>query len=98
VEAVPGYIVVNTIVSDPEQYKSYRELAAQAVERHGGRYLARGGEMGVLEGDWQPERLVILEFESLEAAQAFYDSEEYGAARDAREGAAKMQMVAVAGV
>ena len=54
--------------------------------------------MGVLEGDWQPERLVILEFESLEAAQAFYDSEEYGAARDAREGAATMQMVAVAGV
>lgn len=94
---MPGYIVVNTIISDPEQYERYRELAAQAVERHGGRYLARGGEMGVLEGDWEPERLVILEFESLEAAQAFYDSQEYRAARDARAGVATMQMVAVAG-
>ena len=93
-----GYIVVNTIVTDPEQYESYRELAAQAVEHHGGRYLARGGEMGVLEGDWEPERLVILEFESLEVAQAFYASQEYRTARDARSGAATMQMVAVAGV
>ena len=94
---MPGYVVVNTIVSDPEQYARYRELAGQAVERHGGRYLARGGEMSVLEGDWQPERLVILEFDSLEAAQAWYESEEYAAARDARAGAATMHMVAVAG-
>lgn len=94
---MPGYVVVNTVVSDPEQYESYRELAAKAVERHGGRYLARGGEMGVLEGDWKPERLVILEFESLEAARAWYESEEYAAARDARAGAATMHMVAVAG-
>ena len=95
---MPGYVVVNSVVTDPEQYASYRELAAQAVERHGGRYLARGGEMGVLEGEWEPERLVILEFDSLEAARGWYESEEYAAARDARAGAATMHMVAVAGV
>ena len=95
---MPAYVVVNTIVEDPERYKRYRELAAEAVKSHGGRYVVRGGEMEVLEGDWRPERLVVLEFESLEVARGWYASEQYRAAREAREGAATMEMVAVAGL
>lgn len=94
---MPAYVVVNTMIEDPDAYETYRGLAATAVESHGGRYLARGGDMAVLEGDWQPERMVIVEFDSLDAAGAWYESDEYRAARNTREGAATMQMVAVAG-
>jgi uncharacterized protein (DUF1330 family) len=58
----------------------------------------RGGELAVLEGDWQPKRLVVLEFESLEAAKRFYDSEQYQEAKRLRDGAADLRMVAVEGV
>jgi uncharacterized protein (DUF1330 family) len=62
------------------------------------RYLVRGGELAVLEGDWEPSRLVVLEFEDLEAAKRWYDSERYRQARTLREGAARLRMVAVQGV
>ena len=62
------------------------------------RFLARGGEVAVLEGDWEPSRLVVIEFEDLAAAKRFYASEAYQAAKDLREGAARMRMVAVQGV
>jgi uncharacterized protein (DUF1330 family) len=58
----------------------------------------RGGKVTVLEGDWTPERVVLLKFPTSEAAQAFYDSPEYGAARQAREGIAVMRMVLIEGV
>jgi hypothetical protein len=57
----------------------------------------RGGELAVLEGDWEPSRLVVLEFEDLEAAKRWYDSERYRQARTLREGAARLRMVAVRG-
>jgi uncharacterized protein (DUF1330 family) len=60
--------------------------------------LARGGELAVLEGDWRPTRLVVLEFEDLAAAKRWYDSESYRQARQLREGAAHLRMVAVQGV
>jgi uncharacterized protein (DUF1330 family) len=92
-----AYILVNVKVTDPERYSTYRQLAQDAIALHGGRYLARGGETAVLEGDWAPDRVVVLEFPTLEAAKVFYDSPEYRAARAARGGAATMSMVAVAG-
>ena len=64
----------------------------------GGRFLVRGGELDVLEGDWTPPRLVILEFEDLAAARRWYDSEIYRQARRLREGATGIRMVAVQGV
>ena len=94
----PAYIVVDARVSDPEGIMRYRELAALAVERYGGRYLVRGGEVQTLEGDWQPERLVIVRFDSIEIARRFYDSPEYRAAREARRVAAEFDMLLVDGV
>jgi uncharacterized protein (DUF1330 family) len=93
-----AYILVDCEVTDPARYEEYRALAPAAIARHGGRYLARGGETIRLEGDWMPRRVVVLEFPSLDAARAFYDSPEYRAARAVREGAANMDMIAVAGV
>jgi uncharacterized protein (DUF1330 family) len=96
-KAMAAYLVCDINVTNPTQYEEYKKLAQAAVAQYGGRYLARGGEKVVLEGSWQPNRVVVLEFQDLARARAFYDSPEYKAARKARAGAAKMNMVAVAG-
>jgi uncharacterized protein (DUF1330 family) len=93
-----AYLIVETDITDPEQYERYKAASPGAVAAGGGRFLVRGGEMAVLEGDWTPKRLVVLEFEDLEAAKRFYESEEYEAAKQLREGAATFRMVAVEGV
>ena len=95
---MPAYVIVETDVTDPEQYEKYKAAASAAVTAAGGRYLVRGGELAVLEGDWRPPRLVVLEFEDLAAAKRWYESEAYQQARTLREGAAHLRMVAVQGV
>jgi uncharacterized protein (DUF1330 family) len=95
---MPAYVIVETDVTDPQRYEAYKAASSEAVAAAGGRYLVRGGELAVLEGDWQPSRLVVLEFEDLEAARRWYDSERYQQARKLREGAARLRMVAVRGV
>jgi uncharacterized protein (DUF1330 family) len=94
---MPAYVIVETDITDPERYERYKAAAAEAVAAAGGRYVARGGELDVLEGDWRPPRLVVLEFEDLAAARRWYDSERYQAARQLRQGAARLRMVAVQG-
>jgi uncharacterized protein (DUF1330 family) len=93
-----AYIVVDGDVTDPVRYEAYKKLAQTAIAKHGGRYLVRGGETRLLEGEWQPNRIVVLEFPSANAIRRFYSSPEYKAARAQREGAAQMNMIAVEGV
>lgn len=93
-----AYVIVEIDITDPETYAHYRELAPPTVHAYGGRYLARGGETASLEGDWRPQRLVILEFESLERARQWHESPEYREARALRHRAARSRMLAVAGV
>ena len=95
---MPAYVIVETDVTDPAQYERDKAASTHAVAAAGGRYLVRGGELEVLEGDWRPSRLVVLEFEDLAAARHWYRSEPYRQARKLREGAARMRMVAVQGV
>jgi len=95
---MPAYVIVETDITDPEQYERYKAASPGAVAAAGGRFVARGGELAVLEGDWQPSRLVVLEFEDLAAAKRWYHSERYQEAKQLREGAAHMRMVAVQGV
>ena len=95
---MPAYVIVDSHVTDPEQYAAYREAAGPAVEAYGGRFVVRGGEMEVLEGDWQPTRVVVVEFADLETVHRWYESPEYRYARALREGAARMKMLAVEGV
>jgi len=90
-----AYVVVDIEVTDPLGYEEYKRLAPAAVELYGGKYLARGGNCEILEGDWQPKRLVILEFESVERAKAWLNSEEYRPARDLRQRYARSNMVVV---
>jgi len=95
---MPAYLIVETDITDPEQYEQYKAASPGAIAAGGGRFVVRGGEMAVLEGDWHPKRLVLVEFPDLEAAKRFYDSPEYQAAKALREGAAHLNMVAVEGV
>ena len=92
-----AYILADVEVTNPEQYANYRALSSAAFEAHGVKPLARGGRTVTLEGR-DPGRIVVLPFESVEAAQAFYDSPEYRKAREARAGAAVMNMIIVEGV
>jgi uncharacterized protein (DUF1330 family) len=95
---MPAYVIVETNVTDPERYDQYKAAASAAIAAGGGRYLVRGGEIAVLEGDWQPSRLVVLEFADLAAAKRWYDSHAYQEARRLREGAAHLRVVAVQGM
>ncbi len=72
---MPAYLIVETDIHDPEQYEQYKAASPAAVAAGGGRFVARGGELAVLEGDWHPKRLVVLEFPDLETAKRFYESE-----------------------
>ncbi|MHB1359105.1 MAG: DUF1330 domain-containing protein [Rhodocyclaceae bacterium] len=91
----PAYLIVDAKSSDPQAMQRYRELAQVAVAQYGGRYVVRGGEYQVLEGDWRPQRLVVVEFPSPEQARGFYDSPEYLAARAARAGVSSFDMLLV---
>ena len=93
-----AYVIVETDVTDPVQYEQYKAASPAAIAAGGGRFLVRGGELVVLEGDWQPPRLVMLEFKDLEAARRWYASEAYQEAKKLREGAASFCAVAVQGV
>jgi uncharacterized protein (DUF1330 family) len=93
-----AYIIANVTVTNPVQYEEYKKWSSAAMQAHGAEVCVRGGKVEVLEGDWAPERLVILKFPTFAAAKAFDASPEYGKARAARQGAAIMRMIIVEGV
>ena len=93
-----AYIIANVRVTDAAQYEHYKQLSTLAIRAYGAEVCVRGGTVEVLEGDWQPERLVVLRFPSVAQAKAFNASAEYTLARAARAGAAVMRMVVVEGV
>jgi uncharacterized protein (DUF1330 family) len=84
---MPAYMIVDAKVINDEQYAGYRALSPAAIAAAGGKFIARGGQTAVLEGNWNPNRVVLVEFPTYEGAKAFYDSELYKAARVARAGA-----------
>ena len=92
-----AFWVVRRHVTDKEAYTNYVELAGTAIEKHGGQFLARGGKQIEVEGEGF-ERTVLVEFKSLEQAQACYLSEEYQAAHKVQEQAAQRLVVMVEGL
>jgi uncharacterized protein (DUF1330 family) len=93
-----GYIIANVQVTNAQQYEEYKKWSTAAMQATGAEVCVRGGKSEVLEGDWTPDRLVVLKFPTFEAAKAFYDTPEYLKARQARAGAAIMRMVVVEGL
>ena len=92
-----AYIIVDVTVTDPEGYAAYKELTPPTLAVYGGKFLARGGKTETLEGDWQPGRLVILEFPDVEQAKAWVNSPEYAPARALRHKYARSKMVVIEG-
>ncbi len=93
---MPGYVIMDAEVTDPDGYEEFKRLASAAIADHGGRYLVRGGALEVLEGEWHP-RLVLLEFDTLDTALRFYNSDAYQAAREIRLKTATARVAAVDG-
>ena len=93
-----GYIVANVTVEDAAAYEAYRSKVEGIIERHGGRYLVRGGAVEVREGEPGIARLVILEFPSVEAARAFYDSADYQAILPIRTANAAATLIIAEGI
>lgn len=92
-----AFLIVDAKSSDPSRMTEYRRLAQVAVECYGGRYLVRGGACELLEGSWTPERVVVVRFDSMERARAFYDSPEYQVAREVRKECSRFDMLLVEG-
>jgi uncharacterized protein (DUF1330 family) len=92
-----GYVISRVDVINPDAYARYAAAATKAIADHGGKPLARGGRSEALEGAART-RNVVLEFESYDAARAYFHSEQYQAARALRAGAANIEMVLVEGV
>lgn len=74
---MPGYVVAQFRVTDPERFAEYGAKVSATIAKHGGRYLVRGGELMAMEGEPLMPRFVVIEFDSVAAARRWYDSEDY---------------------
>jgi uncharacterized protein (DUF1330 family) len=92
-----AYFIANVDVHDPKAIEEYRQGVPATVAKYGGRFLVRGGGHSRLEGQWEPTRLVILEFPSMEQAKRWYDSPEYRDLKALRVKAASTDLVLVEG-
>jgi uncharacterized protein (DUF1330 family) len=95
---MPAYLIAEVDVTDPVAYDEYRKLTPGAVAAYGGRFIVRGGTVESKEGGWNPARLVVVEFASMDQARKFYDSPEYAPALAIRTRASKSRLVLVEGV
>jgi uncharacterized protein (DUF1330 family) len=94
---MPAYFIGEIQVTDSVAYDQYRPLAAASIARFGGRFIVRGGKADLLEGEPQPERIVVVEFPDAETAQRWYHSEEYQAALKIRQAASRGRVFLVEG-
>jgi len=93
-----GYLIADvTAISDPGLHERYQPLVPPSLRAFNGTYLARGGDVTVLEGNWHPHRLVIVRFENAARAAAWWDSDQYRDARDMRQAATQTNMIVVEG-
>jgi uncharacterized protein (DUF1330 family) len=95
---VPAYVIGSVTIQDAEAFAEYASQVPAVIERYGGRYCARGGAVEVLEGSWSPPRLAVLEFDSVEQAKRWYESDEYQELAAIRQRSADTDLVLVEGL
>jgi uncharacterized protein (DUF1330 family) len=95
---MPAYVLAHIDVTDPENYQDYIRMSPESIALYGGRFLARGPTPEVLEGTWQPRRLVLLEFPSVEQARRWWSSPEYAPAKAKRQATSRGDLVIIPGV
>jgi len=93
-----AYLIAEIEVVDAALFDEYRAQVPATIAAYGGKYIVRGGKTDVAEGDWRPNRLVVLAFPSLDQLKAWYDSREYAALKVLRQRAARTKAIMVEGV
>ena len=93
-----AYVIANINIEDPVRYEDYKRMVPGTLAAFGGRFIARGGNVEVLEGAWRPERLVLIEFPSVERARAWWNSQEYAEARALRQATSTGTLLVLEGV
>jgi uncharacterized protein (DUF1330 family) len=94
---VPGYIIADVEIHDEDAYAEYRKRVPATIAAYGGRFVVRGGPVERLEGDWQPNRIVVLEFPTVEQARAWWSSEEYREPKAMRQASSTGTLLLVEG-
>jgi len=92
-----AYMIAQVDVTDPEKFEAYRALVPATLEKYGGKYIVRGGEMAVLEGDMRFPRVVVIAFPDLEAIKRWHASEEYAGALAMRQASSDSVLIGVEG-
>jgi uncharacterized protein (DUF1330 family) len=95
---MPAYVIADIDVHDPDTYQEYAALVQATLDPFGGRFLVRGGPSETLEGDWQPRRVVVLQFPSADHARGWYESPEYVKAMAVRRDSSTGSLILAQGV
>ncbi|MCK9400430.1 MAG: DUF1330 domain-containing protein [Bacteroidales bacterium] len=93
-----AYVIVEIAVHNPKEYEEYKKLSLPSLKPFNGRFIVRGGKTETLEGDWQPERIVVLEFPDADLAREWWNSDIYAKAKAIRQRTATTKMVLIEGV
>jgi uncharacterized protein (DUF1330 family) len=93
-----AYVIADLTITDPQGFEDYRQMVPATIAAYGGKYVVRGGKMEALEGAWEPQRLVIIEFDSADRARQWWAAEEYRAAKALRQRTAQTNLIIVEGV
>lgn len=94
---MPAFVIVDVSIHNHEEYEEYKKLTPAAIAAYDGKFVVRGGKTESLEGGWEPGRMVVLEFPSVERAKQWWISEEYSKAKVIRQRAATTKMLVVEG-
>ena len=95
---MPAFVIVEVSIHDHKEYEEYKKLTPATLAAFDGKFVVRGGQTETLEGDWQPERIVVLEFPTVERAKEWWNSEIYTQAKVIRQRTAMTKMIVVDGV
>ena len=95
---MPAYVIVDVKINNHEDYEEYKKLTPASITAYDGKFIVRGGKTETLEGDWNPERIVVLEFPTVERAKEWWPSEMYAPAKQIRQRTASTQMIVVEGL
>jgi uncharacterized protein (DUF1330 family) len=92
-----AYVIAEVTITDPQGFESYRQMVPATIAKYGGKFVVRGGSVQKLEGNWEPKRLVIIEFESAERAKQWWASEDYREAKELRQRTAQTNLIVIEG-
>ena len=93
-----AYIIVDVKIHDPKRYEDYKQLTPPSLIPFEGKFIVRGGATETLEGDWDPGRIVMVQFPSAEKARAWWSSDSYAPAKALRQATSVTKMILVEGV